>query len=92
MAEHIQVTLDDQGRLVLPPPLQRRLGLEAGMTLVVEQDTPDAAYLRVQDAKPSVVDRDGVLVVRSQPSGALEDVMRLEGDRRTADWVRRAGV
>ena len=71
MSQPIEVVLDDQGRLVLPALLQRQLGLRPGMTLVVERETPDAAYLRVQPEQPRLVDKQGVLVVQAQPSGDL---------------------
>lgn len=87
MSEHIEVILDDQGRLVLPSPLQRRLGLTPGMTLVVERETPGAAYLKVQDEKPRLVDKKGVLVVQVQPLDDIENVVRQERDRRATDLL-----
>lgn len=97
MSQRIEVVLDDQGRLVLPSSLRRELGLTTGATLVVERQTEDAAYLRVQkEEEPHVVDKRGVLVVRDLPSGDLAedlaDVVRRERDRRAADLLRRAGV
>ncbi len=94
MSQRIEVILDDQGRLVLPAPLQRRLGLAPGMTLVVERETADAAYLRVQtQEEPRLVDKQGVLVIRAQSSGDLaNNVARHERDRRVADLLRRAGA
>lgn len=92
MSEHIEVTLDDEGRLVLPTPLQRRLGLEPGMTLVVERAASGVAYLKVQDAKPPLSDRDGVLVVQAQPSEDLENFVQRERDRRTIDLSRQSDV
>ena len=48
MSQRIEGVLDDQGRLVLPSSVQRELGLTAGATLVVERQTEDAAYLKVE--------------------------------------------
>ena len=92
MSQRTEVILDDQGRLVLPSPLQRRLGLTTGMTLVVERETADAAYLRVQTEESRLVDRQGVLVFRAAPLDDLANVARHERDRRVADLLRRAGV
>ena len=91
MSEHIEVIFDEQGRLVLPSSVQRRLGLTPGMTLVVEQETPDAAYLKVQDEESPLVDKKGVLVVRVQPADDLQNVVRHERDRRATDLLRRSG-
>ncbi len=83
MGEIIEVILDDEGRLVLPSPLRRKLGLSEGMSLVVERETEDAAYLRVRD-EPSLTDEDGVLVVRSRPLGDLGNVARNERSGRSS--------
>lgn len=82
MSQHIEVILDDQGRLVLPESAQRRLGLTPGMTLIVEQETADTTYLRVQSEQPRLVDRQGILVVQSHPVADLENSVRDERDRR----------
>lgn len=92
MGEQVEVVLDDQGRLVLPSRLQRRLGLEQGMALIVEHATSDAAYLKVQEAEPQIVDKGGVLVVQTQPSEELESSTRHDRDRRAQELLRRTGV
>ena len=92
MSQRIEVVLDDQGRLVLPALLQRQLGLRPGMTLVVERETADAAYLRVQPEQPRLVDRQGVLVVQAQPSGDLASAVQYERDQRVAELLERAGL
>lgn len=92
MSERIEVILDDQGRLVVPAELRRKLGLTTGTTLIVERQTEDAAYLRVQEDEPLLADRRGVLVVQASPSGDLTDVVPHERDRRAADLSRQTGV
>jgi len=71
--------------------------LTDGATLVVEQQTEDAVYLRVhKEEEPRLVDKQGVLVVRAQPSGDttedLADVVRRDRDRRASELLRRTGV
>ncbi len=92
MSQRIEVILDDQGRLVLPSPLQRRLGLTTGTTLIVERETADAAYVRVQTEEPRLVDKQGLLVVQAPPLDDLANVARHERDRRMADLLRQADV
>ena len=86
MSQRIEVILDERGRIALPSPLQRKLGVTPGTTLVVEREK-DAVYLRVQKAEePCLVDKQGVLVVRARPFGDLANVVRDErgyGARRT---------
>lgn len=95
MRQRIEVILDEEGRLVLPETLRRRLDLTPGATLVVERRTDGETYLRVQkpmEAAARFVDKQGVLVVRGELSDAANDVARGERDRRVADLLRRAGM
>ncbi len=100
MRQRIEVIIDKEGRLVLPELLRSRLDLTPGTTLVVERETDGETYLRVQksgEAKPEkatrFVDKEGVLVVRGRPSGAVaNDVAREERDMRVADLHRRTGT
>ena len=85
MSQTVEVVLDDQGRIVLPAGVRRLLGLAPGMTLVVEQATDDAAYLRVETEPPRLVDRQGILVVQAQPVGDLTDSLRQHREQRVAD-------
>ncbi len=89
MRQRIEVELDDQGRLVLPASLRHILGLMPGMTMVVEQDRADATYLRVQAEQPQLVDKQGVLVVRTEQLDELVDPVRWEREQRVADLLRR---
>ena len=89
MEEGVEVSLDDQGRMVIPPTLQHRLGLQPGTTLVVEQGDAGQIYLRPQTTESMLVDKQGVTVVRTQPLGDLSHVTRFERDRRVSDLVER---
>lgn len=66
MSEVIQVSLDSQGRIVIPPIFRNRLGLSQGMTLVVEAGEKDELCLRIQQEVPTLVDKQGVLVVKTK--------------------------
>ena len=82
MSQTIEVVLDDQGRLVLPVSAQRQLGLTPGMMLVVEQETAGPTYLRVQPEQPRLVDRQGILVVQTQPVADLTEIVRWHREQR----------
>ncbi len=89
MEQGIKVSVDDQGRMVIPPMLQHRLGLSPGATLVVEQGEEGQVYLRLQTDESRLVDKQGVTVVRAQPLGSLAHVTRFERDRRVSVLVER---
>ena len=84
MSEAVQVQIDDQGDIVIPAEIRRRLGLMQGMTLVVEDGEQGQLHLRVQKELASIVDKEGVLVVTSSPSHDLWDAIRHERDQRIA--------
>ena len=92
MSHRIEVVLDDQGRLVFPALLQRQLGLRPGMTLVVEQETADAAYLRVQTEQPRLVDEQGVLVIQTQACDDIGNAIQNERNQRVVELLRRVGL
>ncbi|MGH3086869.1 MAG: AbrB/MazE/SpoVT family DNA-binding domain-containing protein [Rubrobacteraceae bacterium] len=90
MSERIEVVLDDEGRIVAPEPLRRRLGLVPGATLIVERETDGAVYLRVRAPEETrFVDKDGVMVIRSSGGVLSDDVARAERDRRVAELLGR---
>jgi bifunctional DNA-binding transcriptional regulator/antitoxin component of YhaV-PrlF toxin-antitoxin module len=88
MGQRIEVELDDQGRLVIPHPLQEQLKLFTGATIVVEDETEDAALVRVQPAEPTLVEKDGVLVVKAGALEDLSDIVRQEREQHSSDVLR----
>ncbi|CAN5671836.1 MAG: AbrB/MazE/SpoVT family DNA-binding domain-containing protein [Actinomycetota bacterium] len=90
MSERVEVVLDDEGRLVVPEALRRRLGLVSGATLVVERETDEATYLRIYAPEEArIVDKDGVMVIRASGDVLVDDVARAERDRRVAELLGR---
>ena len=92
MSETIRVLLDNQGRIVIPPAVRKRLGLSQGMTLVVEKGEKDELYLRVQTEFPKLIEKQGVLVVQVEPSANLSNITQQEHRRRLFTLVQRAGL
>ena len=87
MGQTVEVTLDELGRITIPAALKDRLGLAPGMTLLVEKGEEEQLHLRVQP-EPELVDKGGVLVVRSEPIEDLTDITRRERDRRVLNLVQ----
>jgi bifunctional DNA-binding transcriptional regulator/antitoxin component of YhaV-PrlF toxin-antitoxin module len=87
MSQRVEVELDDQGRLVIPHLLQQQLGLFSGATVVVEDETPEVAFVRVHPAQPRLVEKGGVLVVQAQPLRDLTNSVHDERERRMEDLL-----
>lgn len=92
MSQRIEIELEDEGRIVLPSPVRQQLGLIPGMTLVVEQEAPDVTYLRIQQAQPRLVMKQGVLVVESEMIDDFEDPLLAERDERMMELLHRVGL
>jgi bifunctional DNA-binding transcriptional regulator/antitoxin component of YhaV-PrlF toxin-antitoxin module len=89
MGQTIEVSIDNQGGILLPPELKNRLRLSPGMTMIVEEDDQERLCLRVQTESPYLVDKQGIIVVRTESSEDLADVTRRERNRRVADLLKR---
>ena len=59
--QHMSVTIDKLGRIVVPKPLRDRLGLVPGSELEVVEE-PDGFSLRVASRGPSMVKAEGLWV------------------------------
>lgn len=89
MATRVEVEVDDQGRLVLPVLLARRLGLAHGTTLVVEEETAAATYLRIQQTNPVLTEEGGVLVITAVADQSLQDALQADREQRLGElWER----
>ena len=88
MSEIIQASLDSQGRIVIPTAIRNRLGLSKGMTLIVEEDENNEIYLSIQKESPILVDKKGILVVKSELKRDLTNVIQQERDRRIFDLMK----
>jgi bifunctional DNA-binding transcriptional regulator/antitoxin component of YhaV-PrlF toxin-antitoxin module len=92
MSQVIKISLDGMGRILIPAAVQSRLGLSPGMSLVVEKEDQGGVRLRIQSEPPVLVDKAGVLVVKSEPISDLANVTRRERDRRVFDLLQRVNL
>ena len=88
MSTVIEVEVDAANRIFIPAELQNRLGLQPGMTLVVEEEQGGVA-LHVQAGSPMLVDKGGVLVAQVESIGDITDIVRQERDRRMLELLSR---
>ncbi|MEJ2208169.1 MAG: hypothetical protein P8129_03930 [Anaerolineae bacterium] len=66
-------------------------GEKTGMTLIPEESDGDEMGLELQENRPIIVDKDGVLVVRAEPLTELDHVVRRHRDQ-VAEKSRAEGV
>lgn len=92
MSDLIEVSLDSQGCIMIPAEIQHRLGLAPGMTLAVEEREKGEICLRVQKESSELVDKEGVLVVRSEANGDITEAVEHEHRRRLSDLLQRVGL
>jgi hypothetical protein len=67
---------------VLPAPLAHRLGLVHGTTLVVEQETAEATYVRVQESTPLLIEKGGIFVITAVAEQPLDTFLVTEREQR----------
>ncbi|MDZ4718179.1 MAG: hypothetical protein SH847_06875 [Roseiflexaceae bacterium] len=94
MSTTTDIRVDNQGRLVLSTRLAHLLGLVHGMTLVVEEETPDATYMRIQKPHTPYIEKQGVFVIPAQlgafTSDYVSDVREQRLDDLWSDHARSA--
>jgi bifunctional DNA-binding transcriptional regulator/antitoxin component of YhaV-PrlF toxin-antitoxin module len=90
MRQEIEVSLDEQGHLVIPKDVGEQLGLKLGMTLIVEQSGSDNVRLSPQSDAPTLIDEGGVWVVHGGVDWSdvdTVDLIRRDRDQRAAHLI-----
>ena len=90
MNEVSQVTIDRAGRVLIPKEIRTKLGLSAGAKLVIEAYNNKEIRLRLVQAEPQLVNKDGVLVVQSVAVDELRGVEKRERERRLAEILQQS--
>ena len=75
------VSIDTAGRIVLPAPIRARLGLAAGMSLVLVEEQ-DGVSLHLPVAAARIRQRDGVPFVQTTNTITDEMIDELRADLR----------
>ncbi len=84
----MSITIDSAGRVVIPQAMRRRLGLEAGARLEIEE-VDGTVVLRPANRVSLEIAADGLPILRSPDGGALttDDVRTVIEE--TREWPRR---
>ncbi|MFP4067440.1 MAG: AbrB/MazE/SpoVT family DNA-binding domain-containing protein [Spirochaetaceae bacterium] len=67
----MKVTIDKAGRIVIPKHVRDRYHLQPGTELEIENE-PNGISLRVQDTKPSLIRKRGILVHHGSDTVTLD--------------------
>jgi AbrB family looped-hinge helix DNA binding protein len=92
MGETSQVTVDRSGKIRIPKAIRTRMGLTPGARLEIETHDDSEIRLRPLPETPALIDKAGVLVVRSAAIGDLDSVEMREREERLSDLTRRTGL
>jgi AbrB family looped-hinge helix DNA binding protein len=81
MNQIVEISLDNLGHILIPAAIRSRLGLSPGLTLVVEKGAGEDLRLRIQSQPPSLIEKEGVLVVTAEPITDLMDITFLSQEK-----------
>jgi len=71
--------IDNFGRIVIPKKIRDEFGISKSSEIEINTSDNDEIIIKPGTSKPFVENKDGVLVVCSEPVGPLEDIFK--GDR-----------
>jgi hypothetical protein len=60
----VEISLDEQGRLLFSEAVRSQLGRVPGMTFIVASEETGGVRLEPQPDPPTLVEKDGIWVVR----------------------------
>ena len=94
MSQIVEASVDNRGCIRIPAEVRDRMGLSPGMRLIVEEGERERGRicLRIPEESPVLVEKEGVLVVRAEGTGDIEDAVRRERGRRLSEIVERTGL
>ena len=82
MIMKFKTKIDNFGRIVIPKKIRDEFGISKSSELEINTTDNDEIIIKSGTSKPFVKDKDGVLVVCSEPTGSLEDIIDRDRERR----------
>jgi bifunctional DNA-binding transcriptional regulator/antitoxin component of YhaV-PrlF toxin-antitoxin module len=94
MNQRIELSLDDRGRILIPPEIETCLGLAPGMILLVEKRKEDEGGLCLSKYpdQPILLDKEGIWVVagnRLFNNHQITNIVRKEREDRADKLLER---
>ena len=75
MVMKFKTRIDRFGRIVIPKKIRNDFGLSVNSEVEVETTADNNIIVHSKSAKPFVIDKDGVLVVCSEPTEPFENFL-----------------
>ena len=82
MVMKFKTRIDRFGRIVIPKKIRNDFGLTVNSEVEVETTTDNNIIVHPKPAKPFVLNKDGVLVVCSEPTGLFENFLQKDRNDR----------
>lgn len=78
----VEISLDEQGRIIFPEAVRNKLGLQLGMTFVVAPEKSGGVRLEPQVDQPLLIDENGILVVAVKVMEDITDIVNRDREER----------
>ena len=82
MVMKFKTRIDRFGRIVIPKKIRNDFGLSVNSEVEVETTADNNIIVHPKSAKPFVLDKDGVLVVCSEPTEPFENFLKKDRNDR----------
>jgi len=82
MEVKFKTKIDRFGRVVIPKKIRNDFGLSVNSEVEIETTVDNNIIIRSKQAKPFVLDKDGVLVVCSEPTESFENFLQKDRNDR----------
>lgn len=91
MGRRAKTTIDRFGRILIPKPIRRALGLAPGTRFRIEA-RGEGLTLTPEPSAPVLVEEEGVLVFSGSGGEDVQEALEGEREERLADLVARTGL
>ena len=82
-----QTQLDKSGRVTIPPEIISELHLNTGMILGIEEKD-GTITIESNDSKPTLIEKDGILVLHAQLTEDISDIVEKNRDNRIMSIIK----
>ncbi len=82
MIMKFKTKIDNFGRIVIPKKIRDEFGILKSSEIEINTTDNDEIILKPGISKPFIKNKDGVLVVCSEPTGSLEDIIDRDREER----------
>jgi len=82
MIMKFKTKIDNFGRIVIPKKIRDEFGISKSSEIEINTTDNDEIIIKPGTSKPFVKDKDGVLVVCSEPVGSMEGIIDRDREER----------